>query len=147
MTKSTNEEFLSDSTTERIRDLFKKINISQFAEEHGLARKTLYNMRDKGLVPRGLLSLLCEEANVNPILVEYSPSERLFYFSCLSDYIKNTNVEDLYLMPLKQAEKDYDATLISSIKLVHKMLLEGDISPLKYEQRIREILKETKYVK
>lgn len=143
MTKQANKEFLSDNISERIGDLFKKINISQFAEDHGLARKTLYKMRDKGLIPSSLLLLLCEEADVNPILVKYSTSERLFYFSCLSDYIKNTNVQDLYSIPLNQAEKDNNLTLISSVELVHKMLQEGDISPLKYEQRIKEILKET----
>ena len=141
MTKQTNESFLSDNISERINELFKRINISQFSEEHGLARKTLYNMRDKGLIPRGLLLLLCERADVNPIQVEYSISERLFYFSCLSDYISNSTVNELYSKPLQQAEENNDASFISSIELVHKMLQEGDISPLRYEQRIKEILK------
>jgi len=141
------KEFSSDDISERIGSLLKKVNISQFAEEHGLARKTLYKMKEKGVIPRGLLLELCEEANVNPILVEYSVSERLFYFSCLSEYIRDSKVEDLYSECLNAVKISNDEVLLSSIKFVHKLMIEGDLTPYKYEQRIREILEESKYVK
>jgi len=141
------KEFASDNISERIGDLFKKINITHFAEEHGLARKTLYKMKEKGVIPRGLLLLLCEEAEVNPVLVEYSISERLFYFSCLANYIRGVSVEDLYSESLSKAKDNKDSSLLSSITFVHKMMIEGDLTAYKYQQRIQEILKEHKYVK
>lgn len=140
---TTSTEFSSDNISERISDLFKKINISQFAEEHGLARKTLYKMKDKGVIPRGIFLLLCEEAGVNPILVRYSISERLFYFSCLSEYIRDSTIDELYSEHIELAKKNKDPILLSSLSLVHNMMLSGDITTLIYEQRVREILKKT----
>ena len=147
MTVPTGNSFSSDSISDRIGDLLKKVNVSRFAEEHGLARKTLYKMRDNGVMPRNLLWLLCEEAGVSPILVEYSASERLLYFSYLSDYVRSSTVEDIYSEYLIEAEKVNDSTLFSSLNLVHQMMVDGDISPQKYDLRIKELLKETKPVK
>ena len=147
MKEITIKEFSSDNISDRFGDLFKKVNISQFAEEHGLARKTLYKMKEKGVMPRRLLLALCEEAEVNPILVKYSVSERLFYFSCLSEYVRDSKVEDLYSACLSVAKVNNDTSLLSSIQFVHKLMIEGDLTLYKYEQRIREILEESKYVK
>lgn len=145
--ESTIIEFSSGDISERIGDLYKKVNITQFAEEHGLARKTLYKMKEKGIIPRGLLMLLCEEAKVNPVLVEYSPKERFFYFSCLSEYVKSSKVEELYSEHINLAKESGDTSLLSSIQFVHKMMVEGDLTLHKYEQRVNEILKENKHVK
>ena len=130
------KDYLSEDVTLRLGALYKKINISRFSESHSVSRKQLYKMRDEGLVPRYLLLLMCEEAKLNPVFVEFSPKERLKLFSWLCTYVKTAKVENLIGSDLSEDHYKPD----SPLSLLVGMYQDGYISDLVFETKKEEIL-------
>lgn len=133
-------EYSSEEKSQRLTSLFKRVNISSFAKDRSLARKTLYKMRDSGVMSRELLLDMCAEAGVNPAFVEFSPSERIYFFNKLGDAIKRSTVEDLYHTEIEllsgQAQKDF----LLSITLLHDLYKSNDMTSEAYASKINEAI-------
>ncbi|WP_147232323.1 hypothetical protein [Psychromonas sp. B3M02] len=130
-------DFSSDDPILRIAALYKKINISRFSETKSISRKQLYKMRDSGFVPRTILLDMCQEARISPVLVEFSPKERLMFFSDLCSYIKESDVNSLFEDALENHE---DKTTISLLNLLHNLYKSGDISDSVFQNKMQKIL-------
>lgn len=134
------EEFICDEISTRITILYKKINLSRFAEAKGISRKTLYKMRDSGTLPRDLLFSMCEKAKVNPILVEFSPNERIIYYSKLCSYIRDVDIDFLYKDAFDKFQASEKKEAVLAIKILHDLYLENAISCQLYQAKTKKIL-------
>lgn len=132
-------EYSSEHKSERLTSLFKKVNISSFAKERSLARKTLYKMRDSGVMSRELLLDMCAEAEVNPALVEFSPSERVFFIGKLTSAVKESAVEDLYSKQIEQVSGQEKRDFLLSISLLHELYKSSEMTTEGYTSKIKEI--------
>ena len=130
-------EFEFDDGAIRVAALYKKINLSRFAEAKGISRKTLYKMRDSGCLPRDLLFSMCSEANINPVLVEFSPEERIIYYSELCDYIKDSSYEYLYKNAIDKLEGSVRRETALAISILHDLYHEGSITHQGYEAKTK----------
>lgn len=120
MKKDKTPLFLSENPVDRYADLFSVVNISQFSSDYEVSRKVLYSMRDKGFMPRNLLIEMCNLAEINPVKVEFSPEERLYFLQKMLDEFK----EDSAIVEL---DKQITINPTPEIKLIKQLYIEKEI--------------------